>query len=167
MGHFARDCPKPHENANIARENEQNRKLAELMDLGDNSVCEECTMICTDVYSDEEYVEMVVYGDQGITSGKFDEDMYGELMNVDSNEEQIDMYNVALCTQGSVSLEKKRRQLNRDIPSEDKKHLSLSHNEIKNIDNEEAINDETLLYKAQQAMTKKSIHGKRGPWGCQ
>ena len=38
MGHFAWDCPKPHENANIARENEQNRKLAELMDLGDNSV---------------------------------------------------------------------------------------------------------------------------------
>ena len=39
MGHFARDCPKPRENANIAQENEQNRKLAELMDLGNNSVC--------------------------------------------------------------------------------------------------------------------------------
>ena len=107
MGHFAQDCPKPRKNANIARENEQNRKLAKLMDLGDNSVCEECAMICTDAYSDEEYEEMVVNRDQGITSRKFDEDTYGELMNTDSNEEPIVKYNVALCTQDSVSLEKK------------------------------------------------------------
>ena len=71
MGHFAQDCPKPRKNANIARENEQNRKLAELMDLGNNSVCEEWSMICTDAYSDEEYKEMVVYRDQGITSKNF------------------------------------------------------------------------------------------------
>ena len=142
LGHFARDCPKPRKNANIARENEQNRKLAVLMDLGDSSVCEECAMICTDVYSDEEYEEMVVYGDQGITSRKFDEDTYGELMNTDSDEEQIVKYHVALCTQDSVSLEKKQRWLNRDIPSEDENHLSLSHNEISKVDNEEAINNE-------------------------
>ena len=74
MGDFARDCRKPHENANLARENEQNRKFGELMDLGDNSVCKECVMICTDAYSDEEYEEMVVYGYQGITSKSFDED---------------------------------------------------------------------------------------------
>ena len=73
MGHFAQDCPKPSENANIAQENEQNRKLAKMMDLCDSSVCEECAMICTDIYSDEEYKEMVVYGDQGISSRKFDE----------------------------------------------------------------------------------------------
>ena len=107
MGHFARDCPKPHENANIAPENEQNSILAKLMDLGNNSVCEECAMICTDAYSDEEYKEMIVYGDQGITSRKFDEDMYGELMNTDSDKEPIVKYNVALCAQDSVSLEKK------------------------------------------------------------
>ena len=68
MGHFAQDCLKPRENTNLAQENEQNRKFAKLMDLGDNSVCEECAMICTDAYSDEEYKEMVVYGYQGITS---------------------------------------------------------------------------------------------------
>ena len=106
MGHFAQDCPKPRENANIARENEQNRKLAELMDLGDSSVCEECAMICTDAYSDEEYEEMVVYGDQGITNF-FDEDTYGDLMNTDRDKEPVIKYNVALCTQDSVSLEKK------------------------------------------------------------
>ena len=66
--------------------------------------------MCNDMYgyySDEEYEEMVVYGDQGITSRKFDKDTYEELMNTYSNEEQIIMYNIALCTQGSVSLEKK------------------------------------------------------------
>ena len=83
FGHFAGDCPKPHKNTNIAQENEQNRKLAEMMDLGNSSVCEECAMICTDIYSDEEYEEMVVYGDQGISSRKYDEDTYRELMNTD------------------------------------------------------------------------------------
>ena len=63
LGHFAQDCPKPRENANIAPENEENRKLAEMMDLGNNSVCEECAMICTDIYSDKEYKEIVVYGE--------------------------------------------------------------------------------------------------------
>ena len=58
-------------------------------------------------YSDKEYEEMVVYRDQGVTLRKFDEDMYGELMNTDSDEEQIVKYNTALCAQDSVSLEKK------------------------------------------------------------
>ena len=76
------------------------------MDLGDSSVCEECAMICTDIYSDEEYKEMVVFRDQGIYSRNFDEDMYGELMNNDSDEEKIVKYNEALCAHDSVSLEK-------------------------------------------------------------
>ena len=107
MGHFARNCPKPRKNANLARENEQNSKFAKLMDLGDSSVCEECVMICTDAYSDEEYEEMVVYGDQGITSKNFDEETYGDLMNTDSDEDSTIKYNVAQCAQDSVSLEKK------------------------------------------------------------
>ena len=88
LGHFAQDCPKPCGNANIAQENEQNRKLAKMMDLGDSSVCEECAMICTDIYSDEGYKEMIVYGDQSTSARKYDEETYGELMNTDSNEEK-------------------------------------------------------------------------------
>ena len=107
MGHFAQNCLKPRKNANLARENEQNSKFAELMDLGDSSVCKECAMICTDAYSDEEYEEMVVYRDQGITSEKYDEETYGDLLNTDSDEEPVIKYNVALRTQDSVSLEKK------------------------------------------------------------
>ena len=78
-----------------------------MMDLGNNSVCEECAMICMDIYSDNDDEEIVVYGDQGISSRKYEEDMYGELMNTDSNEEKIINYNMALCTQDSVSMEKK------------------------------------------------------------
>ena len=107
MGHFARNCPKPCKNAILARENEQNCKFAKLMDFGDNSVCEECTMICTDVYSDEEHEDTVVYGDQGITTEKYDEDTYGDLMDTDSNEDQIIKYNMALLANESVTLEKK------------------------------------------------------------
>ena len=119
MGHFARDCQKPCKNTNIARESEQNRKFGELMDFGDNSVCEECAMICTDAYSDEEYKDIIVYRDQGISSKTYDEETYGDLLKTDSNEEPVVKYNVALCAQDSVSLEKKQRRLNRDIPSED------------------------------------------------
>ena len=87
MGHFARNCPKPCENANIARESEQNRKFGELMDFGDSSVREECAMICTDVYSDEEYEDLIVYRDQGISTKTYDEEMYGDLLKTDSDEE--------------------------------------------------------------------------------
>ena len=59
------------------------------MDFGDSSVCEECAMICTDIYSDKEYEEMVVYRVQGITARKFDKDTYGEFLNTDSDEEQV------------------------------------------------------------------------------
>ena len=38
LGDFAWDCPKPCKNANIARTNEQNRKLDKLMDFGGSSV---------------------------------------------------------------------------------------------------------------------------------
>ena len=123
IGHFAQDCLKPRKNANLAQENEQNRKFAELMDLGNNSVCKECAMICTDAYSDEVYEEMVVYGDQGITSKIFDKDTYGDLMNTDSNKEPVIKYNVALCAHDSVSLEKNQRRLNRHIPSEDENSI--------------------------------------------
>ena len=107
MGHFARDCLKPRENANIARESEQNRNFRKLMDFGDNSVCEECAMICTDAYSDEEYESIIVYGDQGISTETYDEETYRDLLKSDSDEEQIVKYNVALCVKDSVSLEKK------------------------------------------------------------
>ena len=78
-----------------------------MMDFGNNNVCEECAIVCADAYSDNEDEDIVVYGDQGISLIKYKEDMYGELMNSDSDEEKNIKYNVALCIQDSVSLEKK------------------------------------------------------------
>ena len=77
------------------------------MDFGDSSVCEDCAMICTDVYSNEEYEDLIVYGDQGISTKSYDEEIYGDLLKTDSYEERIVKYNVTLCAQDSVSLEKK------------------------------------------------------------
>ena len=100
------------------------------MDFGDNSVCKECTMICIDAYSDEEYDNLIVYGDQGISTKTYDEEMYRDLLKSDSDEEAIVKYNVALCMKDSVSLEKKRRRLNRNTPSETESQLSLINREI-------------------------------------
>ena len=46
---------------------------------------------------------MVVYGDQGITTEKYDEDTYGDLMDTDSNDDQIVKYNTALLANDSVT----------------------------------------------------------------
>ena len=64
-------------------------------------------------------------------------------MNTDSDEEKIVNYNVALCAQDSVSLEKKQRRLNRDIPSGNVNNTSQSHNESNEIDCKKVINNET------------------------
>ena len=130
------------------------------MDFGNNSVCEECAMICTDVYSDEEYDN----GDQGISTKTYDEETYGDLLKTDSNEESIIKYNVALCAQDSVSLEKKQRRLNRDIPSEAEIQLSLLNMENDTVPRPTSNDDENESQKAwtmgmptDRIPTKKSL----------
>ena len=118
------------------------------MDFGDSSVCEECAMICTDVYSDEEYEDLIVYGDQGISTKAYDEETYGDLLKTDSNEEPVVKYNVALCAQDSVSLEKKQRRLNRDIPSEDETQISLINKETDTVQDPTRYDDENESQKA-------------------
>ena len=78
------------------------------MDFGDSSVCEECAMICTDIYSDEEYEDLIVYRDQGVSTKTYNEETYGDLLKTDSEEEPVVKYIVALCAQDGVSQEKKR-----------------------------------------------------------
>ena len=148
MGHFARNCLKPRENANIARESEQNRNFRKLMDFGDSSVCKECTMICTDAYSDEEFKSVIVYGDQGISTTTYDEETYWDLLKSDSDEEPIVKYNVALCVKDSVSLEKKRRRLNRNTPNETESQLSLINRAIDTVPRPTSNDDEDESWKA-------------------
>ena len=65
-GHFAHDCPKAQDNANIAQESEQNNKVENMLDLDSTSVCEECAMMCTELQYEDVDEDIVVYGDQGI-----------------------------------------------------------------------------------------------------
>ena len=118
------------------------------MDFSDSSVCEACAMICTDAYSDEEYENLIVYGDQGISTKTYDEETYQDLLKTDSDEESIVNYNVALSAKDSVSLEKKRRRLNRDIPSEIESQLSLINRETDTVPRPTSNNDEDESRKA-------------------
>ena len=59
-GHFACDCPKAHDNANIAQESEQKGKLESMLDLDSTSVSEERAMVCTALqYEDTSEDEVV------------------------------------------------------------------------------------------------------------
>ena len=105
-GHFGRDCPKAHGNTNIAQEREQNKKVKNMLDLDNISISEECAQICTEVQYEDEDKDVVVYGDQGITTKEYEKATYGRLMKTQSKEEEEVKYNAALCTNDSVSLEK-------------------------------------------------------------
>ena len=99
-------------------------------------------MICKDIYSDVEHEDIIMYGDQRISTKTYDEEMYVDLLKTDSDEEPVLKHNLALCVQDSGSLEKKGRRLNKDIPSEDDSRLSLSYNTINRTGNEAAFNEE-------------------------
>ena len=67
-GHFARDCPKAHDN--IAQESEQKGKSESMLDLDNTSVSEECAMVCMELQYEDASENEVVYGDQGINTQK-------------------------------------------------------------------------------------------------
>ena len=90
FGHFARDCPKARDNANIAQESEQSRKSESMLDLDSISVREECAMVCTELQYEDTSESEIVYGDQGITAEEYENATYGDLMKTQSeNEEDV------------------------------------------------------------------------------
>ena len=104
-GHFAQDCLKSCDNGNIAQESEQNKKVEDMLDLNNVSVNKECAMICAEVQHEDEDEDLVVYGDQGISTEEYEKATYGKLMKPQSKEEEEEVKcNVALCTNDSVSL---------------------------------------------------------------
>ena len=80
-----------------------------MLDLDNISVSKECAMMCTEVQHEDEDEDIVVYGDQGISTEEYEKATYGELTKTQSEEEEEVKCNVALCANSSVSLEKKRR----------------------------------------------------------
>ena len=78
---------------------------------------------CTCEDGDE---DLIVYGDQGVSTEEHDKTMYGKVMKTQSEEEEEFIYNMALCTNDSVSLEKQRRQLNENMPDKTVHDVSQS-----------------------------------------
>ena len=125
-GHFARDCLKAHDNTNFAQESEQNKKVENMLDLDNISVSEECAMMCTEAQYEDADEDIVVYGDQGINTEEYEKTMYGNLMKTQSEGEEEVKYSVALCANDSVSLERKKRQLNLTTPNKNVHDVSQS-----------------------------------------
>ena len=115
-GHFARDCPKARDNANIAQESEQKGKSESMLDLDSTSVSEECAMVCTELQYEDASKDEVVYGDQGISAEEYEKATYGDLMKTQSGEEDKVKCTVAQQANDSVMLERKRRQFNENNP---------------------------------------------------
>ena len=64
-------------------------------------------MMCMDVHCEDGDEDIIVYGDQGVSTEEHDKTMYDKLTKTQSEEEDTFNYNVALCND-SMSLEKKR-----------------------------------------------------------
>ena len=80
FGHFARDCLKARDNANIAQESEQKGKSESMLHLDNISVREECAMVCTELQYEDTSKDKVVYGDKGINTEEYEKATYGNLM---------------------------------------------------------------------------------------
>ena len=89
-----------------------------------------------------------MYGDQGVSTKTYDEETYRDLLKSDSDDDSIVKYNAALCIKDSVSLEKNRRRLNRNTPSETKSQLSLINREIDTVPRPTSNDDEDESRKA-------------------
>ena len=102
--------------------------------------------MCNDVYevqNEDEDKDVVVQGDQGISTEEYEKAMYAELMKTQSKEEEEFKCNVSLCANDSVSLEKIRRQLNETTPDKNvhdvsQSDVSLNENPTGNTFNNEA-----------------------------
>ena len=91
-GHFARDCPKARDNANIAQESEQKGKSESMLDLDSTCVSEECVMVCTELQYEDASEDEVV---QGISTEEYEKATYDNLMKTQSEKEEEVKCNVA------------------------------------------------------------------------
>ena len=135
-----------------------------MLDLDNISVSEECAMMCTEVQSEDADKDVVVYRDQGINTEEYEKAMYGDLMNTQNEEEEEVKCNVALCANDSVSLERKKRQLNKTTPNKNVHNVSQSDTLLNENPTGNSFNNVTTWYKAQQMMMMKMNHRKHGQW---
>ena len=141
FGHFARDCPKARDNANIAQESEQNHKSESMLDLDSTSVREECAMVCTEPQYKDASEDEVVYGDQGINTEEYEKTIYGNLMQTQSDEENDVKCTVAQRANDSVILERKKRRFNHNDPEENSGNYNQCEMMISDAGTEKSINE--------------------------
>ena len=141
FGHFARDCPKARDNANIAQESEQNHKSESMLDLDSTSVREECAMVCTEPQYEDASEDEVVYGDQGINTEEYEKTIYGNLMQTQSDDENDVKCTVAQRANDSVILERKKRRFNHNDPEENSDNYNQCETMISDAGTEKSINE--------------------------
>ena len=141
FGHFARDCPKARDNANIAQESEQNHKSESMLDLDSTSVREECAMVCTEPQYEDASEDKVVYRDQGINTEEYEKTIYGNLMQTQSDEENDVKCTVAQRANDSVILERKKRRFNHNDPEENSDNYNQCETMISDAGTEKSINE--------------------------
>ena len=140
-GHFARDCLKARDNANIAQESEQKRKSESMLDLDSTSVSEECAMVCTELQYEDASKDEVVYGDQGISTEEYEKATYDDLMKTQSEEEEEVKCNVAQQANDSVILERKKRRLSKEDPDKKSDNYNQSDASINKLSTVNSINE--------------------------
>ena len=87
-GHFARDCLKACDNANIDKESEQRGKSESMLDLDSTRVSEQCAIVCKELQYEDVSKDEVVYGDQGISAEEYEKAIYNDLTKTQSEEEE-------------------------------------------------------------------------------
>ena len=139
--HFARDCLKARDNANIAQESEQKGKLESMLDLDSTSVSEACAMVCTELQYEDASENEVEYGDQGISTEEYEKATYDDLMKTQSEEEEDVKCTVAQQANDSVILERKRRHLIENDPDKKSEDYNQSDAPINEISTVNSINE--------------------------
>ena len=140
-GHFARDCRKARDNANIAQESEQKGKSESMLDLDSTSVSEECAMVCTELQYEDASEDEVVHGDQGINTEEYEKATYDNLMKTQSEEEEEIKCNVSQQANDSVILERKKRRLSKEDPDKKLDDYNQSDASINKLSTVNSINE--------------------------
>ena len=143
FGHFARDCLKACDNANMAQESEQKGKSEFMLDLDNISVREECAMVCTELQYEDASEDEVVYRDRGINTEEYEKATYGDLLKTQSEEENEVKCTVAQQANDSVILERKKRRFNNNNPEEKTNDNNQCDTPISGISTENSINELT------------------------
>ena len=88
-----------------------------MLDLDSTSVREECAMVCMELQYEDASEDEVMYGEQGISTVKYEKATYDNLMKTKSKEEGEVKSNVAHQANDSVILERKKRCLSKEDPN--------------------------------------------------